>query len=40
MKFVPWTTFALIVHCDGGNADVRTVSGAEQFRAMAFAQLT
>lgn len=40
MEFVPWTSFARIVHRYGGNAGVRTLSCAEQFRAMAFAQLT
>jgi hypothetical protein len=40
MEFVPWTSFARIVHRYGGNSRVRTLSCAEQFRAMAFAQLT
>src|SRR5690349_9574150 len=40
MEFVPWTTFARIVHRHGGNSGVRALSCAEQFRAMAFAQLT
>ena len=40
MEFVPWTSFARIVHRYGGDAGVRTLSCAEQFRAMAFAQLT
>jgi hypothetical protein len=40
MEFVPWTSFARIVHRHGGNSGVRTLSCAEQFRAMAFAQLT
>jgi hypothetical protein len=40
MEFVPWTSFARIVHRYGGNSGVRTLSCAEQFRAMAFAQLT
>ena len=40
MDFVPWTSFSRIVHRYGGNAGVRTLSCAEQFRAMAFAQLT
>ena len=40
MEFVPWTSFARIVQRHGGNAGVRTLSCAEQFRAMAFAQLT
>ena len=40
MEFVPWTSFAGIVHRYSGNAGARTLSCAEQFRAMAFAQLT
>jgi len=40
MEFVPWTSFSRIVKLHGGNAGVRTLSCAEQFRAMAFAQLT
>ena len=40
MEFVPWTSFARIVQRHSGNAGVRTLSCAEQFRAMAFAQLT
>jgi Domain of unknown function (DUF4372)/Transposase DDE domain len=40
MEFVPWTSFARIVQRHGGNAGVRSLSCAEQFRAMAFAQLT
>ena len=40
MEFVPWTSFARIVHRYRGNAGVRTLSCAEQFCAMAFAQLT
>lgn len=40
MEFVPWTTFARIVQRHGGNSGVRALSCAEQFRAMAFAQLT
>ena len=40
MEFVPWTSFARIVHRYAGNSGVRTLSCAEQFRAMAFAQLT
>ena len=40
MEFVPWTSFVRIVQRNGGNAGVRTLSCAEQFRAMAFAQLT
>jgi len=40
MEFVPWTSFARIVQRYGGNSGVRTLSCPEQFRAMAFAQLT
>ena len=40
MEFVPWTSFARIVQRHGGNSGVRTLSCAEQFRAMAFAQMT
>ena len=40
MEFVPWTSFTRIVHRYDGNAGVRTLSCAEQLRAMAFAQLT
>ena len=40
MEFVPWTSFARIVQRYGGNSGVRTLSCAEQLRAMAFAQLT
>ena len=40
MEFVPWTSFARIVQRYSGNAGSRTLSCAEQFRAMAFAQLT
>jgi hypothetical protein len=40
MEFVPWTSFTRIVDRYDGNAGVRTLSCAEQWRAMAFAQLT
>ncbi|MBC7701668.1 DUF4372 domain-containing protein, partial [Aquabacterium sp.] len=40
MELLPWTSFARIVQRHGGNAGVRTLTCAEQFRAMAFAQLT
>jgi hypothetical protein len=40
MDFVPWTSFARIVHRYSGNAGARTLPCAEQFHAMAFAQLT
>ena len=38
--FEPWTSLARIVQRHGGNSGVRTLSCAEQFRAMAFTQLT
>jgi len=40
MGFVPWTSFGRIVDRYSGNAGVRTMNCAEQFRVMAFAQLT
>ena len=40
MEFVPWTSFARIVARYSGNAGVRRMNCAEQFRVMAFAQLT
>src|SRR5437763_13416 len=40
MDFLPWSTFMRIVARYGGDRAVRTLSCAEQFRAMAFAQLT
>ena len=40
MEFVPWTSFTRIVDRHRGNSGVRTLTCAEQFRAMAFAQLT
>ena len=40
MEFIPWTSFARIVERHSGNAGVRTMNCAEQFRVMAFAQLT
>jgi len=40
MDFLPWTTFTKIVARYGGDGRVRTLSCAEQYRAMAFAQLT
>ena len=40
MDFLPWSTFARIVARCGGDARVRTLCCAEQYRAMAFAQLT
>ena len=40
MEFVPWTSFSRIVDRYRGNSGVRTLTCAEQFRAMAFAQIT
>jgi hypothetical protein len=40
MDFVPWTSFGRIVDRYAGNAGIRRMSCAEQFRVMAFAQLT
>ncbi len=40
MDFVPWTTYGKIVARYVGDRRVRTLSCAEQYRAMAFAQLT
>ena len=40
MDFLPWTTFARYVTRYGGDKNVRTLTCAEQFRVMAFAQLT
>jgi hypothetical protein len=40
MDFLPWSTFARIVARYGGDARVRTLCCAKQYRAMAFAQLT
>ena len=40
MDFLPWSTFARIVVRYDGDARVRTLRCAEQYRAMAFAQLT
>ena len=40
MDFLPWSTFARIVARYDGDARVRTLRCAEQYRAMAFAQLT
>jgi hypothetical protein len=40
MEFVPWTSFARIVDRYAGNAGVRRMRCAEQFRVMAFAQLS
>jgi len=40
MEYVPWTSFARIVARYSGDNRTRTLSCAEQYRAMAFAQLT
>ena len=40
MDFLPWTTFTRIVDRYGGDHRVRTLSCAEQYRSMAFAQPT
>src|SRR6202045_463589 len=40
MDFLPWSTFMRIVARYGGDHRVRTLPCAEQFRVMAFAQLT
>jgi hypothetical protein len=40
MDFLPWTTFSRIVARYGGDRGVRGFKCSEQFRAMAFAQLT
>ncbi len=40
MEFVPWTSVARIVKRHGGDRRVRSFNCAEQFRVMAFAQLT
>jgi hypothetical protein len=40
MDFVPWTSFRRIVARYGGDQRVRTLNCAEQFRVLAFAQLT
>lgn len=40
MEFVPWKTFGRIVERHKGDAGVRTLSCADLFRVLAFAQLT
>lgn len=40
MSFLPWTTFARIVQRYGGNRRVRSFPCTEQFRALAFGQIT
>ena len=40
MEFVPWTSFTRIVQRYNADIGVRRLNCAEQFRIMAFAQLT
>ena len=40
MDFLPWKTFHRIVDQSDGDRYVKSMTCAEQFRAMAFAQLT
>ena len=40
MEYVPWKTFGRIIDRHGGDAGMRTLSCADLFRVMAFAQLT
>ena len=40
MDFVPWTSFDRIVTRYGGDVRVRSLRCGEQFRIMAFAQMT
>jgi len=40
MECVPWTSFGRVVSRYGGDVGVRSLPCSEQFRAMAFAQLT
>jgi len=40
MDFLPWSTFHRVVHRYGGDYRVRTFRCTDQFRIMAFAQLT
>ncbi len=40
MDFLPWTTYARLVDRYGGNRYVKTLTCAQQYRVMAFAQLT
>ena len=40
MDFLPWTTFTRIVDRHGGDRYVKSLACADQFRVMAFAQLT
>ena len=40
MDFLPWSTFTRIVERHGGDHSVKSLTCADQFRVMAFAQLT
>jgi hypothetical protein len=40
MDFIPWTSFDCIVAKYGGDVRIRMLRCPEQFRAMAFAQMT
>jgi len=40
MDFLPWTTFARLVNRHGGDRYVKSLACTDQFRVMAFAQLT
>jgi Domain of unknown function (DUF4372)/Transposase DDE domain len=40
MDFLPWSTFTRIVERQGGDRYVKSLTCADQFRVMAFAQLT
>lgn len=40
MQYVPWKNFGRIIDRYGGDSGVRTLSCADLFRVMAFAQLT
>ncbi len=40
MDFVPWSTFTRLVARHSGDARIRTLTCSEQYRVMAFAQLT
>ena len=40
MSFLPWSTFVRIVKRYGGNRRVRKFPCTEQFRALAFGQIT
>jgi Domain of unknown function (DUF4372) len=40
MEFISWTSFSRIVQRYSGDVGVRRLTCSEQFRVMAFAQLT